>query len=95
MSPDPNRWDNPLDPVAVTTDAVADGRLPVLRVVHELGHGGWQLYDDVEELTAPVILPKELLIASDSTIRDVTDLPVGWEAAREDASSPWIRRAAK
>ena len=49
-------WSNVLDPAVITTKAVAAGRQPVLRVVHEEGHGGWQVYDDVEPLTAPVIM---------------------------------------
>ncbi len=48
-------WDDPLHPVGMTTEAVANKRKPVLRVVHDEGHGGWQFYDDAEPLKGPVV----------------------------------------
>ena len=85
-------WSNGLDPAVITTTAVAAGRQPVLRVVHEEGHGGWQVYDDVEPLTAPVIMLKEEILKIDPTIAQVTDLPVGYEAYRSDPSFEWPTR---
>ena len=86
-----SEWGDPLDPVAITTDAVASSRLPTLLVVHESGPGGWQFYDNVEDPGEPIVLLKEDLLALDQSLAGVTDLPVAWEAIREDISSPWIR----
>jgi hypothetical protein len=87
-------WDDPLDPIGITSEAVAKKRQPVLRVVHEEGHGGWQFYDDVEPLEGPVVLPKAEILKLDSSLSAVMDLPVGWEATRKDSKSPWVRRKA-
>ena len=38
-------WANPLDPVVTTVDEVSAGVRPVLLVLHDEGHGGWQFYD--------------------------------------------------
>jgi hypothetical protein len=86
-------WDNPLYPLVVTTDAVASGRQPILRVRRtEEGHVGWDLYDDVEPLGEPVVIPKAQILELDPSIALVKDLPVGWEASRERPSSKWRRQ---
>jgi hypothetical protein len=85
-------WDDPLDPVGITTEAVAKQRKPVLRVLHEAGHGGWQFYDDVEPLSGPVVLPKLELLKLDPSLAAVKDLPVGWEATRQSPTSRWVRK---
>ncbi|SKA98543.1 hypothetical protein SAMN02745166_02791 [Prosthecobacter debontii] len=84
-------WFSPLDPAVITTEAVAQRRQPVTRIVHEDGHGGWQFYDDIEPLRGPVVLPKPDMLALDPSLALVTDLPVGWEATRETVSDPWVR----
>jgi hypothetical protein len=33
------------------------------------------------------------LIERDRTLIELADMPLGWSASREDANSPWIRRA--
>jgi hypothetical protein len=86
-------WSSPLDTAAITTPAIAERRQPVLRVVHDEGHGGWQFYDDVEPLTGPVVLPKAVFLDLDPSLTDITDLPVGWEAVRETQDGPWSRSA--
>jgi hypothetical protein len=91
MAANSSDWDNPLYPVAIATEAVTTKRQPILRVVHEEGHGGWQFYDDAEPLRRPLVVPKEELLALDPTVASVKDLPVGWEATRESPSSEWHR----
>lgn len=84
-------WDDPLNPIGITTEAVAQKRKPILRVAHDDGHGGWQFYDDAESLKGPVVLPKEDLLKLDSSLSAIKDLPVGWEAVRKDTKSPWVK----
>jgi hypothetical protein len=42
--------------------------------------------------TKPQVIPKEELLKLDPTLKEVTDLPVDWEARRSSSSSPWVRR---
>lgn len=88
-------WDDLLDPVAIITEAVASKRQPILRVTHEEGHGGWQFYDDAEPLTVPVVMSKDQFLALDPSLASLKDLPVGWEAIRENRSGKWLRSRAQ
>ncbi len=89
-------WDSALDPIVIATEAVAEKRQDILRVVHQEGHGGWQVYDDVEPLTSPVVILKEEILKLDSTLKEVTEIKVGYEAYRSDRVSAWkIRRIAR
>lgn len=85
-------WDNALDPVVIATEAVAGRQRPIVRVVHEEGPGGWQLYDAGPLKGKPVVLPKTEAIKLDPTLKGVVDLPVGWEAIRKSPGEPWTRR---
>jgi len=86
-------WSSSLDPVVVTTELVASGRAPVLLVVHEEGHGGWQLHDgsDVSG-QPPFVLPKVQALQLDPTLQEVTDLPPGWRAERSHKGAKWVRK---
>lgn len=87
-------WDDPLDPVVITTDGVASGRFPVLRVVHQAGQGGWQFYDDRDPVATAVAVPKTEILLRDPGLGTVTDLPGGWEAERDSIGAQWVRRRA-
>jgi hypothetical protein len=86
-------WNDPLDPVVVTVAEVASGERPVLRVVHEPGHGGWQFFDGrpIGD-RQPVIMPKADVLELDPTLSGLVDLPTGWLAHRTSRDSEWIRR---
>jgi len=86
-------WSDPLDPVAITSASVASKAKPVLLVIHEEGHGGWQFMDGGDVTgTKPYVIPKDELLKLDPALQEVTDLQVDWEAHRSSASSPWMRR---
>ena len=85
-------WADPPDPVVITVADVASGAKPVVWVVHEPGHGGWQFYDSFEVGDRrPVVLPKTDLLALDQSLEAIIDLPVGWQAVREAPGAPWTR----
>ena len=85
-------WHDPLDPIVITTSAVASKQKPITRVVREAGPGGWQLYDAGPLAGGPVVMPKTEALKLDPSLRSLINLPVGWEAARRDATSPWVRK---
>ena len=92
MTASASDWDNPLYPAVITTDAVASGRQPILRVRHtEEGHVGWDFYDDVEPLGDPVVMLKAQMLELDPSVAAVKNLRVGWEATREGPTSEWHR----
>lgn len=85
-------WDDPNDVAVVTTQEVIDGKLPVVYVVHDEGVGGWQFLDSGSiDGRPPVAIAKQDLLDLDPTLREVTDLPLGWYAARDETGAPWRR----
>jgi len=85
-------WDSPLDPIVITTQAIADRASPVLLVIHDEGHGGWQFYDGSDVAgQKPVVLTKDVALALDSSIAEITDLPVGWQARWNPVTGQWLR----
>ena len=87
-------WANPLDPVVTTVDEVSAGERPVLLVLHDEGHGGWQFYDgfDVSD-RSPTFMPKSEILSLDPTLAAVTDLPRGWQGCRAAIGAEWVREA--
>lgn len=70
---------------------VFDGA-PILHVTHDLDDHGWQflgLGDPSDSDTCVIAL--EEVIAMDSSILELADLPPGWHAWRPTATSPWHR----
>ena len=87
-------WANPLDPVVTTVDEVSAGERPVLLVLHDEGHGGWQFYDgfDVSD-RSPTFMPMSEILSLDPTLAAVTDLPLGWQACPAAIGAEWVREA--
>ena len=88
------RWDCPLDPIVITTHAIASGNSPILIVRHDvLNHGGWQLYDGTNVTNQKAMaIPKTDALNLDPSLKHVVDLPAGWEARRNSVDDPWERR---
>jgi hypothetical protein len=85
-------WNDPLDIAVITTEEIITKRLPVLRVRHESGHGGWQFYDNTEiSGQEPIVLTKTEILSLDKSLINVANLEVGWEAERKDHHSPWLK----
>ena len=87
-----NDWDDPLDPIALTLKDIAEGKRPVLVVVHYEAPGGWQFLDgsDVSD-QEPHVVAKEDLLKVHPDLTQVTDLPLGWKAERESVKGKWKR----
>lgn len=81
----------------ITTVPVLEQGAPVLLVSHDDDDdGGWQLLcgttNRQEDGRAACF---GCMVEKDPSLRALADLPAGWQARREDASSPWERRKPK
>lgn len=86
-------WNDTRDYLVTTTKSISDKRMPILRVRHKANVGAWTFDSDSSLLNEiPVALPKSEIIELDPTIRNVLDLPLGWEAIRKNKDSRWVRR---
>ena len=71
---------------------VLDEGHPVLRVAHDEDDGAWQfLCGQLHELEQGRIVCLGCMIAGDRQLMVLADLPLGWGADREQASSSWVR----
>lgn len=80
-------WNDPLDPIVITTEAAASRQKPIARVLHEVGPCGWQFYDAGPLKGKRIVVPKTEALKLDPSLKGVVDLPVGWEATRQSPSS--------
>lgn len=74
----------------ITTKKVVRKETPILIVFHDEDDGMWQFLDgnDTDENEAAIISLEEIL-AIDSSIDTISDLPLGWVAWRENINSKW------
>jgi hypothetical protein len=65
---------------------------PILYVYHEVADGAWQFHGPSEFTRGDLALVCfHHIVDKDSTIKELADLPIGWQAKRNTASDPWIR----
>ena len=87
-------FSDPHNLAVITIDRIVEGKRPILFVSHDADDGGWQFLDgeDVDvSVTAARVLSLHELVERDPTIRELADLPIGWQAVRDNADQPWRR----
>ena len=92
MKPEqPWPFDQATNVAAITTRQVLEGK-PILRVVHYEDDHSWAFTCGTtnDEADGRVISMEEA-VAIDSTIKEVSDLPPGWQAWRKAAGGKWQR----
>lgn len=86
-------FDQPRNCVAVSLRSILQGGASVLLVTHEADDHSWQfLSGEKKELEDAVLVGMATVVDCDITLREVADLPPGWEAWRVAVGSPWQRR---
>src|SRR6476660_53979 len=86
------QFDDAPNTASFTTSFVLDGS-PILRVYHNF-EGGWQFHGSPDHrATTEVarIVSLASMIARDTTLVELHDLPYGWRASRATVESPWTR----
>lgn len=74
-----------------TTKPVLWEKAPILLVVHD-ADGDWQFLCGTTNATADgQIVRLGTILQHDPTLAEVADLPVGWEACREEVGGAWHR----
>jgi hypothetical protein len=86
------QFDDAPNSASFTTSFVLEGS-PILRVYHDY-EGGWQFHGSPDQpATAELarVVSLASIVALDSTLVQLRDLPFGWRAARANVRSPWQR----
>lgn len=86
------QFDDAPNTASLTTSFVLDGS-PILRVYHDY-EGGWQFHGSVDQPSTTSVgrlVTLESMIARDSSLVELHDLPCGWRAFRKALKSQWQR----
>ena len=93
-APDTDYWpfDQPRNCAVITIRGILDGTEPILHVTHDEDDHGWQFLGlrDADPNEAKVMSLAEV-VASDSSILQLADLPPGWHAWRRSIADAWTR----
>jgi len=82
---------DPIATLSYCTAGVADRSLPVRMVAHDVD-GDWQFLDGTnDEPGEPVLLCLGCVFEADSSLADISDLPRGWRAWRDEPGDAWER----
>ena len=92
-APDTDSWpfDQPRNCAAITIRGILDGTEPILHVTHDEHDCGWQFLSLRDACPDEAkLLCLEEVVAMDSTILQLADLPPGWHAWRRTIADAWI-----
>jgi hypothetical protein len=89
-----SKWpfSDPENVMTITMRQIVREGHPVLLVVRDQEDGSWQFLTGSKFTVADgmMVLLKNI-VALDSSLIELADLPVGWQASRIDKGQPWIR----
>ena len=86
-------FNDPENRAAMTTRDVMCEREPILLVTHDEDDGCWQFISASGAIyeRAMMVCLREV-VEIDSSLRELADLPRGWEATRAGPGAPWVRQ---
>lgn len=85
-------FSDPENVMTITMRQIVREGQPVLLVVHEEEDGSWQfLTGGTFTMADGVLVALKTIIALDSSLLELADLPVGWQAVRAAKGQPWSR----
>ena len=71
------------------------GKQPILHVTHDADDGSWQfLGTETPSESDLVVVGLEEICDLDPSIKELADLPVGWEAWRSEKTAVWVKSKA-
>lgn len=85
-------FDDPKNVASFALRQIMDGTAPILLVCHDDDDGTWQFLDGQPlSMADAMLVALSEVVTRDPSVRELADLPIGWQAARPDANSPWQR----
>ncbi|MCZ8522251.1 MULTISPECIES: hypothetical protein [Paenibacillus] len=85
-------FEDPENVAVITIDRIMKRESPILYVTHDDDDGMWQFLDgsEVKEEEAHLLSLKEM-VNIDPSLTQLSDLPLGWIAWRDNQYSEWVR----
>jgi hypothetical protein len=85
---------DPKNTAVFTTGGVINRHQPICRVCHD-DDGAWQfLTGGPVTMTDAKLVSLSEIVATDQSLLELADLPLGWVATRDNAGSRWQRSPA-
>jgi hypothetical protein len=92
-SSSPSIFQKPARAVVITQWVVVNKGLPILAVFHSAGDEEWMFFADVNPtVDVQVSVTLEDLLKLDESLKELSDLPAGWKATREQKGTSWNRQ---
>ena len=86
-------FDQPRNCACLTMRQVLKRSEPILLVTHDADDHGWQFIGRTDACAeGGRVVSLEHMVTLDPSVREVADLPPGWQAVRRDPGHPWQRR---
>ena len=89
-----NPWpfQDPENVAAFTVGKIVRGGAAILLVVHDAEDGSWQfLTGEAFDMADAMLVSLREIVGRDSSVIELSDLPLGWRASRENREAPWVR----
>jgi hypothetical protein len=85
---------DPKNVAVFTVTDISKGRVPILRVCHDVDDGAWQFLtgSPLPEKKDWVLLALKEVVRLDPSIAELAGLPLGWEATRASVGEPWTKK---
>ena len=85
-------FENPPNVAVITSQSITSGDGWIAFVSHDEDDGGWQFHpsEPIQVDDAAVVSLRSVL-AKDSSIAELADLPLGWQAWRDGPDAQWER----
>lgn len=88
-------FEEPPNVATMTVRDIIDGRSPIRLVTRDEEDGTWQfLTGGPFEMADGRLVTLRSMLLRDPSIGELADLPIGWQAWRDDVSLPWHREPA-
>ena len=85
-------FDQPSNCAVITLRQIMYGGAPILHVAHDTDELGWQFLDGgVVRMGDAMVVGLGTILKMDPSIRELADLPPGWQAWRRSVGTPWVR----
>jgi hypothetical protein len=85
-------FDDSPNVTTITTKQVLEDGYPILLVTHDKDDGTWQvLCGTTNDPNDGRVVSLDCMYERDPSIGELSDLPLGWRAWRDNLSSAWVR----
>ena len=88
-------FSDPKNVATITMRQIVEEGRPILYFSRDADDGGWQFLDGSSDLDVRDgrVVSLQYMVSLDPSLRQLTDLPLGWYAWRGRADAPWQRAA--